>query len=208
MLSTIISCGRSCSSPSSRSASAASPTCSTSSQQSSIVTRRAPRSRHACRLHRVDAHRHVPFPRRGGEDEVEVLWSHIRSKSRGPGCRRSVPSVRHGQGHCLRHQALAGALPLPRRREAGDRQQHRRTCAARHRGRPSQLAVRRLQRRRRACRCDLHRHPDLQGQLCRPQAYISDIIAKIADDWPASRWDDLMPWKWRAATDQNIAHAA
>ena len=41
-----------------------------------------------------------------------------------------------------------------------------------------------------------------------PQAYIADVIAKIADDWPASRWDELMPWKWRTATDQDIAQAA
>ena len=32
-----------------------------------------------------------------------------------------------------------------------------------------------------------------------PQAYIADVIAKIADDWPASRWDELMPWNWTAA---------
>lgn len=30
-----------------------------------------------------------------------------------------------------------------------------------------------------------------------PQAYITDVIAKIADDWPASRWDELMPWHWQ-----------
>ena len=41
-----------------------------------------------------------------------------------------------------------------------------------------------------------------------PQAYIADVIAKIADDWPASRWDELMPWNWRAAPDQHIAQAA
>jgi hypothetical protein len=26
-----------------------------------------------------------------------------------------------------------------------------------------------------------------------PQAYIADVIAKIAGDWPAVRWDELMP---------------
>jgi transposase len=31
-----------------------------------------------------------------------------------------------------------------------------------------------------------------------PQAYIADVIAKIASDWPASRWDELMPWNWTA----------
>ncbi|HBT37344.1 MAG TPA: IS66 family transposase [Hyphomonas sp.] len=32
-----------------------------------------------------------------------------------------------------------------------------------------------------------------------PQAYIADVIGKIAGGWPASRWDDLMPWNWTAA---------
>ena len=29
-----------------------------------------------------------------------------------------------------------------------------------------------------------------------PQAYIADVIEKIAGGWPASRWDELMPWNW------------
>jgi len=39
-----------------------------------------------------------------------------------------------------------------------------------------------------------------------PQAYIADVIARIAGDWPAARWDDLMPWNWRP--DFQIAEAA
>ena len=31
-----------------------------------------------------------------------------------------------------------------------------------------------------------------------PQAYIADVIEKIASGWPASRWDELMPWNWTA----------
>ena len=34
-----------------------------------------------------------------------------------------------------------------------------------------------------------------------PQAYIADVIAKIAGDWPASRWDELMPWNWQAPAE-------
>ena len=34
-----------------------------------------------------------------------------------------------------------------------------------------------------------------------PQTYIADVIAKIANDWPASRWDELMPWNWQAPLD-------
>lgn len=35
-----------------------------------------------------------------------------------------------------------------------------------------------------------------------PQAYIADVIAKIAADWPASRWDELMPWNWKASGER------
>jgi transposase len=38
-----------------------------------------------------------------------------------------------------------------------------------------------------------------------PQAYIADVIAKIADNWPASRWDELMPWNWQP--EHNISQA-
>ncbi|TAL07266.1 MAG: IS66 family transposase [Chloroflexota bacterium] len=31
-----------------------------------------------------------------------------------------------------------------------------------------------------------------------PQTYIADVIEKIASGWPASRWDELMPWNWTA----------
>ena len=30
-----------------------------------------------------------------------------------------------------------------------------------------------------------------------PQAYIADVMAKVAAGWPAARWDELMPWNWR-----------
>lgn len=42
---------------------------------------------------------------------------------------------------------------------------------------------------------------------CEPQAYVADVIAKIAGDWPASRWDELMPWNWRPDF-QTVAEAA
>jgi transposase len=41
-----------------------------------------------------------------------------------------------------------------------------------------------------------------------PQAYIADVIAKIAGDWPASRWDELMPWNWKPAVAPPLAQAA
>jgi hypothetical protein len=40
-----------------------------------------------------------------------------------------------------------------------------------------------------------------------PQAYIADVAEKIARDWPASRWDELMPWNWRPDFER-VAEAA
>ncbi len=40
-----------------------------------------------------------------------------------------------------------------------------------------------------------------------PQAYIADVIAKIAGDWPATRWDELLPWNWQP-TVHDVAEAA
>lgn len=40
-----------------------------------------------------------------------------------------------------------------------------------------------------------------------PQAYIADVIEKIAGNWPVARWDELMPWNWRPDF-QAIAKAA
>jgi transposase len=41
-----------------------------------------------------------------------------------------------------------------------------------------------------------------------PQAYIADVIAKIAADWPAARWDELMPWNWKPVGTPQLAEAA
>lgn len=41
-----------------------------------------------------------------------------------------------------------------------------------------------------------------------PQAYIADVTAKIAADWPASRWDELLPWNWRQIPEMPAAQAA
>jgi hypothetical protein len=37
-----------------------------------------------------------------------------------------------------------------------------------------------------------------------PQAYIADVTA----NWPASRWDELLPWHWRQITEMPAAQAA
>jgi transposase len=41
-----------------------------------------------------------------------------------------------------------------------------------------------------------------------PQAYIADVTGKIAADWPAARWDELMFWNWSAQTAEPVAQAA
>lgn len=41
-----------------------------------------------------------------------------------------------------------------------------------------------------------------------PQAYIADVITKIANDWPAARWHELMPWNWQPLTNTPQAQTA
>ncbi len=41
-----------------------------------------------------------------------------------------------------------------------------------------------------------------------PEAYIADVMEKIADDWPASRWDELMPWNWTPKSGPALEQAA
>jgi hypothetical protein len=31
-----------------------------------------------------------------------------------------------------------------------------------------------------------------------PQAYLTDVLTKLVNLWPASRLDELMPWAWAA----------
>jgi transposase len=47
-------------------------------------------------------------------------------------------------------------------------------------------------------------------KLCgvEPEAYMADVMEKIADDWPASRWDELMPWNWAPKSDDQVDLAA
>ena len=41
-----------------------------------------------------------------------------------------------------------------------------------------------------------------------PQAYIADVTGKIAADWPAAGWDELMPWNWAQQPAKLVAQAA
>lgn len=40
-----------------------------------------------------------------------------------------------------------------------------------------------------------------------PQAYIADVVAKIAGDWPAAHWDELMPWNCQPDNQPMAAEA-
>lgn len=31
-----------------------------------------------------------------------------------------------------------------------------------------------------------------------PEAYMADVMEKVQNDWPASRWDELLPWNWQS----------
>ena len=38
-----------------------------------------------------------------------------------------------------------------------------------------------------------------------PQAYLTDVLTKLVNLWPASRLDDLMPWAWAAERSTRLA---
>jgi transposase len=40
------------------------------------------------------------------------------------------------------------------------------------------------------------------------EAYMADVMERIQNDWPASRWDELMPWNWRPLDNRDISLAA
>ena len=41
-----------------------------------------------------------------------------------------------------------------------------------------------------------------------PQAYISDVLTKLVNLWPASCIDELMPWAWARAQNSTERIAA
>lgn len=41
-----------------------------------------------------------------------------------------------------------------------------------------------------------------------PQSYIADVMQRIASDWPASRWDELMPWRWQLQIEASTSMVA
>ena len=45
------------------------------------------------------------------------------------------------------------------------------------------------------------------AKLCgvEPQAYLTDVLTKLVNLWPASRLDELMPWAWAAERGRSLA---
>ena len=40
-----------------------------------------------------------------------------------------------------------------------------------------------------------------------PQAYLTDVLTKLVNLWPAARLDELMPWAW-AQAQKDISRSA
>ena len=38
-----------------------------------------------------------------------------------------------------------------------------------------------------------------------PQAYLTDVLTRLVNLWPASRLDELMPWAWAAERSTSLA---
>jgi transposase len=41
-----------------------------------------------------------------------------------------------------------------------------------------------------------------------PQPYLTDVLTKLVNLWPASRIDELMPWAWQRAQNSTERIAA
>lgn len=37
---------------------------------------------------------------------------------------------------------------------------------------------------------------------------MAHVMERIQNDWPASRWDELMPWNWTPLGNEGISLAA
>ena len=123
-----------------------------------------------------------------------------RRRSRKIDARRTRPAVaprRDRPGDRLYADPLAGLHPLPRRRPHLPQQQRRRTRITWNCLRAPRLAVRGLRSRRRTRRGDIHADRDGQANDIDPQAWLADVLRRIADH-PASRLAELLPWNWRA----------
>ena len=61
--------------------------------------------------------------------------------------------------------------------------------------RSEELSLLWLRRRRTARRLHLHHHRNCRMNGVDPQAYLADVLARIADH-PIHQIDELLPWRW------------
>jgi hypothetical protein len=71
--------------------------------------------------------------------------------------------------------------------------------------RAQELALRRLGQRRRTGCLDVHADPTAKLNDIDSQAWLADVLNRIAD--PARRLHELLPWKWHAQTAEQAAAA-
>ena len=111
--------------------------------------------------------------------------------------RRLSIEERAGQGDPIRAEPLGCADPLHRRRPARIDNNRRRASAARHRRHPQELPVPRLRGggERAAILYTLLESAKLNG--LDPEAYLADVIDRMAKGHPINRLDELLPWNWQ-----------
>ena len=49
---------------------------------------------------------------------------------------------------------------------------------------------------------------DVQVESVDPLAWMTDVLEKLVNRWPASKIEDLMPWAWGAAVKAERAQKA
>jgi hypothetical protein len=138
---------------------------------------------------------------------IEIVMGIIKVRVPG-GANPRLARIGDSQDHPLRPQALGRPHPLPRRWPHRARHQHRRASM-----RPQALT------RKNALFAG---HDDGAEnwaivasliEACKlndvePQAYLADVLVRLVNLWPNNRLDELLPWTWAAARQQQQRAAA
>jgi hypothetical protein len=123
-----------------------------------------------------------------------------------PAWRQSAPRFQQRARSPSRFTTRSNAgRPLSRPRASGNRQPYRRTRDPGHRYRTPLLTVRGIEGRRRARRCHLFHHRELQAQQRRALRLHHRRHAQSCLGWPNCRVDELMPWFWSPVPKQQAA---